>query len=219
MPSIRRRLTLWYAVALLASVSAFGAALYFERQRSSLRELDERLGLEGKLAAQYFLSFQRQLGRTLKPGETPTLAINQVGGYLDAVRDYVVVFDPDQAPIYRNSAANQQFSVAELSQMLPASGPPTDTAQTGAVRFEGEPRPLRYALVPLPGIWAEPASILVAAPVDSVPFGAGQLLRAMLVIAPVILVGSIGLGYVLADASLRPLEGMIDELEAMERTA
>jgi hypothetical protein len=114
MPSIRRRLTLWYAVALLASVSAFGAALYFERQRSSLRELDERLGLEGKLAAQYFLSFQRQLGRTLKPGETPTLAINQVGGYLDAVRDYVVVFDPDQAPIYRNSAANQQFSVAEL---------------------------------------------------------------------------------------------------------
>jgi signal transduction histidine kinase len=37
----------------------------------------------------------------------------------------------------------------------------------------------------------------------------------MLVIAPVILVGSIGLGYVLADISLRPLEGMVDELEAI----
>jgi signal transduction histidine kinase len=31
----------------------------------------------------------------------------------------------------------------------------------------------------------------------------------------VILLGSIGLGYVLADASLRPLEGMVDEIEAV----
>ena len=37
----------------------------------------------------------------------------------------------------------------------------------------------------------------------------------MLVIAPVILLGSIGLGYVLADTSLRPLEGMVDELESI----
>src|SRR5262245_48357751 len=37
----------------------------------------------------------------------------------------------------------------------------------------------------------------------------------MLVIAPVILLGSIALGYVLADTSLRPLEGMVDELESI----
>jgi signal transduction histidine kinase len=37
----------------------------------------------------------------------------------------------------------------------------------------------------------------------------------MLVIAPVILIGSMGLGYVLADTSLRPLKGMVDELEAI----
>lgn len=57
--------------------------------------------------------------------------------------------------------------------------------------------------------------MVVAAPVGAVPFGAGQLLKAMLVIAPVILIGSIALGYVLADASLRPLERMVDELEAI----
>ena len=99
MSSIRSRLTLWYAIALLVSVGAFGGALYFERQRSSLRELDERLSLEGTLAAQYFITFQQQVGKILEPGEIPTLALSQVGGYLSAVQDHVIIFDPDRAPI------------------------------------------------------------------------------------------------------------------------
>jgi signal transduction histidine kinase len=215
MSSIRSRLTLGYAIALLVSVGAFGGALYFERQRSSIRELDDRLTLEGTLAAQYFVTFQRQLGQTLEPGQTPTLAINQVGGYLEAVQDYVVIFDPDRVPIYRNQTALRVFSDTPLLQLGAVAGVAgATTAQTGVVEIEGAGS-LRYARVPIPGIWLAPASMVVAAPVDAVPFGAQQLLRAMLVIAPVILVGSIGLGYVLADTSLRPLEGMVDELEAI----
>lgn len=215
MSSIRSRLTLWYAIALLASVGAFGGALYFERQRSGLRELDARLQLEGTLAAQYFITFQRQMGQTLEAGQTPTLAINQVGGYLSAVQDYVVIFDPDRVPIYRNASATKIFSGPALLQLgAVASGAGPSGVRVGGVNIEGG-RALRYAQIPLPGIWMQPASMVVAAPTDSVPFGAQQLLRAMLVIAPVILVGSIGLGYVLADTSLRPLEGMVDELEAI----
>lgn len=212
MPSIRRRLTVWYAVALLASVGAFGGALYFERRRSSLRELDERLSAEGNAAAQYFISYQRSSGRVLPAGETPKLAINAVGGYLDAVRDYVVVFAPDGAAIYRNPSI-RPFSLTALSEVI-AAGQSADI-RSGFVNITGETERFRYVQVPLVGIWSQPASILVAAPVDDVPFGAGQLLRAMLVIAPVILIGSMGLGYVLADTSLRPLEGIVDELEAV----
>ena len=193
MPSIRRRLTLWYAVALLASVGAFGGALYFERQRSGLRELDERLELEGNLAAQYFISSQRQLGHTLRPGETPTLGISAVGGYLDGIRDYVVVFDPERFAIYRNAVA-KQFGVTALSQVLAASSQPGPGAvRAGVVNIEGEHQAFRYAQVPLPGVWEATAAIFVAAPIGAVPFGAGQLLQAMLVIAPIILFGSIGL--------------------------
>jgi heavy metal sensor kinase len=209
MRSIRRRLTFWYAVALLATVGAFGASLYFERSRSAQRELDERLSLEGNLAAQYFLSFQRQVGRTLRPGETPKLL--NFGGYLDGLRDYVVVFDPDRAPIYRNATAKTLRGEA-LSQVLLAFAA---DEQRGVVHIEGESEPFRYAQVPLPGIWDRPASFFVAAPIGSVPFGAEQLLEAMLVIAPVILLASLGLGFVLADTTLRPLEGMVDELEAI----
>jgi two-component system OmpR family sensor kinase len=212
MPSIRRRLTVWYGIALLASMGAFGGALYFERRRTSLRELDQRLTTEGQAAAQYFISYQSSVGRFLRAGETPRLAINAVGGYLDAVRDYVVVFDPDRTAIYRNPAI-RPFSLASLSEVL-AAGLSAD-ARSGFVTITGEAQPFRYILVPLVAVWERPASILVAAPVDDVPFGASQLLQAMLVIAPVILIGSLGLGYVLADASLRPLEGMVDELEAI----
>jgi two-component system OmpR family sensor kinase len=215
MPSIRRRLTVWYAVALLASVGAFGGALYFERRRSGLRELDDRLTFEGRAAAQYFISYQSSVGQVLPPGETPKLAINAVGGYLDALRDYVVVFNPERAAIYRNPAI-RPFSVAALSEVL-AAGQSAGTTGVGSgfVKIAGEAQPLRYVQLPLEGVWAEPASIFVAAPVDDVPFGAGQLLQAMLVIAPVILIGSMGLGFILADTSLRPLQGMVDELEAV----
>jgi heavy metal sensor kinase len=217
MPSIRRRLTVWYAIALLASVGAFGGALYFERRRSSLRELDERLSLEGNAAAQYFISYQRSIGRRLAAGETPGLAISAVGGYLDGIRDNVIIFDPDGLAIYRNSAA-KPFTTAALAEVLSAGqGIAPDRSRSGVVDLRGDGQIYRYAQVPLVGIWAqpEPASIFVAAPLDAVPFGAQQLLQAMLVIAPVILIGSMGLGYVLADTSLRPVEGMVDEIEAI----
>ena len=212
MASIRRRLTVWYAVALLIAVAAFGAALYFERQRSARAEIDQRLVLEGNLAAQYFVVFQRQLGRTLAPGEAPTLAINAVGGYLDGIRDYVIVFDPDSQPFYRNAAA-KVFSVPALSSAY--RGIIHDAPNGGDATIAGSGARLRYARVPLPGIWDRPGSILVASPSDAVPFGPGELLQAMLVIAPLILLGGVGLGYVLSDRSLRPLEGMVDELEAI----
>ena len=47
MATIRLRLTFWYTVALAVTVLAFGTALYIERRQASVRELDQRLTLEG----------------------------------------------------------------------------------------------------------------------------------------------------------------------------
>jgi signal transduction histidine kinase len=214
MPSLRRRLTVWYIVALGVTVGAFGAALYFDRRRSSTRELDERLELEGQLAGRYFVNAQQFLGRPPRHGQTPSL-LNAIGGYLDAVPDYVIVFDPDRVPIFRNAAA-KGLGFAALSPLLERVASTTETQlRTGTVQLEGVVPPVRFALVPLVKVWSQPGALIVAAPVGSVPFGPGQLLSAMLVIAPVILLVSIGLGYVLADRTVRPLAGMIDQVEAI----
>jgi len=213
MTSIRRRLTVWYSVALLLSLAAFGTALYLERGRSALKEIDERLVLEGNLAAQYFVSFQNRLGRTLGQGETPTL-VNAVGGYLDGIRDYVLVLDPDGAPIFRNVAA-RGVSIERMTEAVGAATASQGTlVRTGQTTERGG-QGVRYARVPLNGVWDRPAVLMVAAPIGAVPFGPQSLLQTMLLVAPVVLLLSIALGYWLADASIRPLHTMVDELEAI----
>ena len=63
MTTIRRRLTLWYTVALAVTVLAFGTALYLERRQSGIRELDQRLSLEADLAHRWLSESYKVLGR------------------------------------------------------------------------------------------------------------------------------------------------------------
>jgi signal transduction histidine kinase len=55
--------------------------------------------------------------------------------------------------------------------------------------------------------------VLVATSLSDVAFGPSALLRSMLLIAPVILVGAAVVGYWLAGTSLRPVEGIMDEVD------
>ena len=88
MGTIRARLTGWYTVALGATVVAFGVLLYLERRQSSLRELDQRLGLEADLANRWLSESYNVLGRIVtttgslvggggpssKPGRSPAIS-------------------------------------------------------------------------------------------------------------------------------------------------
>ena len=93
MTTIRGRLTLWYTVALGVTVLAFGALLYLERRQSTLRELDQRLGLEADLAKRWLSESYNVLGRIVTTaGSSPSLDPG-ISAYLEAVRDYLVVSD------------------------------------------------------------------------------------------------------------------------------
>src|ERR687886_1026914 len=93
MATIRRRLTLWYTVALAVTVLAFGSALYFERRQASIRELDQRLSLEADLALRWLTQSYKVLGRIVTTANlNPTLDPG-ISAYLEAVRDYLIVSD------------------------------------------------------------------------------------------------------------------------------
>jgi signal transduction histidine kinase len=62
-----------------------------------------------------------------------------------------------------------------------------------------------------PGI----GGLLVATPTRQASFGPADLLRSMLLIAPVILIGAVLVGYWLAGTSLRPVQGIMDEVDAI----
>ncbi|MEP6573983.1 MAG: HAMP domain-containing sensor histidine kinase [Gemmatimonadota bacterium] len=213
MSSIRRKLTIWYTVALGITVLVFGTALYLERRQSSLKELDQRLRLEADIAANYLSESHRVLGRILTADAKPTL-VNEVGTYFDGVRDFVVVVDSAGSVIFLNEAAVPLSYPDFVTLAHPVQPPPVEPT-TGGMSLGLGNGPIRFVALPVTKVWSTPGGVLVAAPAESVAFGPEQLLQAMLVIGPIILAGSVGLGYVLADTSLRPVEGMMDELKAI----
>ena len=112
MGTIRARLTGWYTVALGATVVAFGVLLYLERRQSSLRELDQRLGLEADLANRWLSESYNVLGRIVTTtGSRPSLDPG-ISAYLEAVRDYLVVADTSGNVLALSEAARTLSALA-----------------------------------------------------------------------------------------------------------
>jgi signal transduction histidine kinase len=214
MTTIRRRLTLWYTVALAVTVLAFGTALYLERRQASIRELDQRISLEADLAHRWLTESYKVLGRIVTvSGSKPSLDPG-ISAYLESVRDYMVVAD----------TAGQVLALSEVTRALSAAAlerltTPIDSAgferHSGTLALGPPTGPVRYLAVPVQGAGPIVGGILVATPIRHAAFGPADLLRSMLLIAPVILLGAGLVGYWLAGTSLRPVEGIMDEVEAI----
>jgi len=214
MTTIRRRLTLWYTVALAVTVLAFGTALYLERRQSGIKELDQRLSLEADLAHRWLTESYKVLGRIVTTsGPKPALDPG-ISAYLESVRDYLVVAD----------TAGQVLALSEVARTLSADALERLTAPLDTTSFErhsgtltlGPPNgPVRFLAVPVRGAGPTIRGILVAIPTRQAALGPADLLRSMLLIAPVILVGAGLVGYWLAGTSLRPVQGIMDEVEAI----
>ena len=94
MTTIRRRLTIWYTVALGATILAFGVLLYLDQRQSSLRDLDQRLKLQADLA-EHRLSEAYRTRRTVttqiegRPALIPDLA-SDLEGLPDRVEQWAL---------------------------------------------------------------------------------------------------------------------------------
>jgi signal transduction histidine kinase len=212
--TIRQRLTFWYTVALGITIAAFGTLLYLERRQSSLRELDQRLGLEADLANRWLSESYNVLGRIVTTaGSSPSLDPG-ISAYLEAVRDYVVVTDTSgnvlalsEAARALNADALQALTAPLDSFRLPKrAGTNNLGAGTGA---------LRWLAVRVEAAGPEIGGLMVATPTSQIAFGPSDLVRSMLIIAPVILLASALVGYWLAGTFLRPVQGIMDEIEAI----
>lgn len=214
MTTIRRRLTLWYTVALGVTVLAFGTLLYLERRQSSLRELDQRLGLEADLANRWLSESYNVLGRIVTTaGNRPALDPG-ISAYLEAARDYLVVTDTSGG-VLALSEASRTLS-ADALQRLTA---PLDTVRlpkrAGTLDLGPGAGQVRYLAVRVEAAGPETGGLLVATSTGQVAYGPAELLRSMLIIAPIILLAAALVGYWLAGTSLRPVQGIMDEVEAI----
>src|SRR3954462_13215010 len=214
MRTIRLRLTVWYTVALAVTVLAFGTALYLERRQASVRELDQRLSLESDLAHRWLTQSYKVLGRIVtNTGLRPSLD-PAISAYLEAARDYLVVAD----------TAGQVLALSDVTRLLSAEAlerltAPLDSLplrRHGGVLGLGPPHGrVQYLVVPIDGAGPGIGGLLVATPAKQASFGPADLLRSMLLIAPLILLSAGLIGYWLAGNNLKPVEGIMDEVDAI----
>jgi two-component system OmpR family sensor kinase len=214
MTTIRSRLTIWYTVALGVTVVAFGTLLYLERQESALRELDQRLGLEADLANRWLSESYNVLGRIVTGAGTSPALDPGISAYLEAARDYLVVTDTSGKVLALSEAARNLN--ADVLQRLTTELRTVRLAKHSGTLDSGAPEgPMRFLAMRVEAAGPEIGGLLVATPTREVGFGPAQLLQSMLLIAPVILIGAALVGYWLAGTTLRPVQGIMDEVEAI----
>ena len=214
MTTIRRRLTFWYTVALTVTVVAFGTLVYLERRQSSLRELDQQMILEADLADRWLAGSYNVLGQIVTTAGTRPALDPGISAYLEAVRDHLIVVDTNGAVLALSEAARglPASAIQRLSAMLDSLRLPK---ASGTLDLGPRIGPLRYLAMRVQDAGPDIGGILVATSVRRAALGPTDLLRSMFLIAPVILVGAVLVGYWLAGTSLRPVQGIMDEVEAI----
>jgi len=213
MTTFRLRLTFWYSLALGATILVFGATLYLDRRVSSVREVDQRVVLEADLSAGWLAESRRVLGQLTTTIQGQLTLDPNVSAFFEGFRDYIVITGPDGQPLFLSVEARALPSEA-IVQLLELAAP-TATRRQGSVSINPAVGSARYLVVPVPGARDEVGAVLVAVGMSSVLFGPGALLRSIALSLPIILLGSVLLGYILAGRALRQLESMITELEAI----
>ena len=214
MTTIRRRLTLWYTVALGVTVVAFGTLLYLERRSSSLRELDQRLLLEADLADRWLTESYNVLGRIVTTAGTRPALDPGISAYLEAARDYLIVVDTSGQVLALSDVA-RELGGPDLERLTREVDSIRVRKQSGSVDLGSPTGTIRYLAVRVDRAGPDIGGILVATPMARVAFGPSALLQSMLLVAPVILAAAAVVGYWLAGTSLRPVEGIMDEVEAI----
>jgi len=214
MTTIRRRLTFWYTVALGLTLAAFGTLLYLERRSSSLRELDQRLLLEADLADRWLSESYNVLGRIVTTGEGGRALDPGISAYLEAVRGYLIVADTTGRVLALSDAA-RELRADDLQRLTTVLDSLRLPKQSGTIDLGPPLGTQRYLAVRVERAGPEVGGVLVATSLGQVAFGPRDLLRSMLLIAPAILLAAALVGYWLAGTSLRPVQGIMDEVEAI----
>jgi len=214
--SIRSQLAVWYTVALLATVLAFGVATSLVERRARYADLDRRLTTEADRAGAWMSQAEASGGRVLDE-VNPTLASLRLDLQrpLELVADYLVVVDSASRIVY-GSAETRRFSPAASDALrFRAFGVSRDHESFDLV-LDGVS--LRFVARPVSkteGVPAALVTVAVGAPTRDLDIAPQGILASMLLVAPIILLFAVGVGYVLSARALQPLGRMIDELEAI----
>lgn len=216
MRTIRGRLVVSYAAAMVATMTVFAATIYLVQRSQNFAELDARARLEADLIAELLAGAARGAGDVvIQDPETrrPILAPN-IASLLQVLQDYVLVLDPDSQVLFLSDDA-RALPYGSLVRLIQIAGEPSPEPRLGLVDLGPPAGEVRYVVRPVVGAGPKVAQVLSGASTAGVVVGPQRLLSAMLLTAPLIIGLSVLIGYVLVGRTLRPVETIVDEVEAI----
>ena len=230
MATIRSKLTLAYAGALIGSVAAFSIALYAARRASVARDVARSVAVQADLAARalHFAASANEPITTIADSLVGVVITPRVARVLDAFPDYVFLLDKDSRALY--------VSPAVRALQAQANAPDQARRDIEANRESDFDRLFREAIGLAPGgayqiTLRDRELILVARQLTDVRGGVSRIvagrdvdlgggwprefLTTLLIVAPLIIGASIGGAYLIAGRAVEPVGRMINEVEAI----
>lgn len=221
MASTRTRLTISYAVVLSATLIAFAVALYVARGAEADQDVleqsaalaDDVLGTirNAQLAGKRLTSIDRS---DLPPTIRPT---QEMGEQLDRHPGYFVVLDSLGRLLYSSSAVRllapeDQQDLYTVAFQLRPNGPAARVPMPRDSLIRG-----RLMLVARrdPQVGPSISRVVGGLPTDVANVAPQLLLGTLLALAPVILLVSLGVAYYIAGRAFRPVDDLINEVEAI----
>jgi signal transduction histidine kinase len=210
MSSIRSRLAVGYAVTLLLTLggSAPRCITSCASRASPASTRSWRASATWRSVPQRVISRARRPGppgaRRPRPG---------VAAGFQGLRDYLLIVDTTGSILYTSDSL-AALPFADLQTFTGLLQPPTASNRSVSLRLQSG-RDVRATIAPLRTAGTSISAVLLAAPVDRSAPDASVFLRSMLLVAPFVLLASVFAGYWLSANALRPVQGIIDELEAI----
>ncbi|MFN2571294.1 MAG: sensor histidine kinase [Gemmatimonadales bacterium] len=214
MESIRGRLTIWYATALILSIAVFAVVLYFARRSATYQDLDRRIQSEADLTAGILAESYRARGVLVekdtagRPVLTP-----EVAAVLEVVPDFLLVTSRDGRLLFASPDA-RALTFAEFEQLNAIPRPPVSPGPRvpGLYRIEPNGPSLHYVLRAVPDAGEQFGAIFAGANTRSAELRLEQLLTTIVIAFVVGVVPAILVGGWIAARALEPIDRMITEV-------
>ena len=214
MASLRTRLTLSYAVTLMLTTGGFAAALWIGRGASVYRELQRGAIAQADAALRVVRDAEMKgepitlIGDSLVgPRLSPRLAF-----VLDVVPDYLIVLDTTGRRLYESRSA-RRLSPSQEDQIVNAL--PRLRPNVSAVISAGAEELLVVAVRPTGRPPSLIAAVVTGASTSATVRAGQELLGTMVVLVPIVLVLSLAGAYWIAARAFRPVDQIINEVEAI----
>jgi signal transduction histidine kinase len=222
MAGTRARLTTAYAGLLVATMVAFGAALYFARRAAAYEQLGVRAAAQASNVLDA-ISDARVQGTPITQavqtgfGGTVNQASPELLKLLGRMPGYFIVFDVQNRVLYTSFALSllaraDQDTVYSVARLLREDGPaaivplPQDSVLHERILMVARRDTMAGTAI---------SRIVGGVPTVTADLAPQLLVGTMLLLAPVVLLISLAAAYYLAGRAFQPVEVLINEVEAI----